>query len=232
MNKCFTFLFLLIGFSSFSQETGQVQFQVDVDNGYFEIVINDTMYLKLYKADLPPGHHKAKVWSPGYITTEVEFDIKSGEVTKKYVQMAISNDRQKFEADYKDYRMKFHKSLTVPGTATLALALTSGGFMMAGYNTRKNLVSNIESYHLSPTYSEVVTYKQNINDLNKKYNRQRVFFYSTLGLSAVALGTTIYTYSRFKKNNTEPQLNAPSPFKDKFSLNVGPLGCQIIWRLG
>ncbi|MBD3638222.1 MAG: hypothetical protein HUJ25_12790 [Crocinitomicaceae bacterium] len=211
---------------------GDVHFLVDVDNGYFEIVIDDTMYLKLYKCQLPPGHHTAKIWSPGYVTNLVEFDVYKDSLTRKYVKMVISNERQQFESDYKEYRMKFHKSLTVPLSLTLASALTSGAFMINSYTTRKKVFQDIDLYFSAPSYQEAVLHKANMEEHNAKYNRQRIIFYSTLGLTAAALGTTIYTYRQFKKNNSEPEFYAPSPFKDKFSWYATPLSCGIKWRFG
>ncbi|UKN02283.1 hypothetical protein K6119_01960 [Paracrocinitomix mangrovi] len=214
-----------------AQEQGEVNFLVDVDNGYFEIVVNDTMYLKIYKCTLPVGHHRAKVWSPGYSVKEVEFDVKAGEVTKQYVEMEVTSNRKQFESEYKDYRMKFHKSLTVPGSATLAVGVTSAFLMMKAYDTKQQVYSNIKDYFNAPTYYEAVTYRQNIEDLNRKYNALRFSFYTGLGLTLAGTVTTIITYKKFKKNYTEPTFNPESPFKDRFSLNVGPTAFSLSFKI-
>lgn len=215
-----------------AQDTGSVRFLVDVDNGYFEIVIDDTMYLKLYKANLPVGHHTARVWSPGYIITEVEFDIKKDEVNEKYVKMAISNERQDYEFAYKEYRSKFHKSLTLPLSITLGLGLTTGYFMMKSYDTRQLIYDDITLYHQAPTYSEVLFYKNRLENNNIKYNRLRGAFYTSLVATSLMVGTTIYTYRKFKQNNTEPTYNKESPFKEKFSLQLSPFGGRLIFNVG
>ena len=225
-------IFLFISFGGSAQDQGNAQFLVDVDNGYFEILVDDTIYLKIYKCTLPVGAHHAKIWSPGYITTEVNFEVKKDETTKTYVQMAISNNRQEFERQYKEYRMRFHKSLTLPLSITLATTLISGTFMLKAYDSKKKIYGNIDQYHKAPNYLEANSLSQSISENNRIYNRQRILFYSTLGLSAAALGTTIYTYTMFKRNNTEPKLNAESPFKDRFSLHINPFGGTLIWRLG
>lgn len=237
-------LFIFLAFHSFllAQESadsittqdkkGFVRFLVDVDNGYFEIVIDDTIYKKIYKSELAVGHHKAKVWSPGYVTNLVEFDIEEGKTVDVYVKMAISNERQEYEREYRDYRMKFHKSLTVPLSATLATAVVSTSFMISAYTLRKKIYNDIDLYFSAPTYSEVQLYKQNIAENNRKYNRQRIIFYSGLGLTLAGIGTTIYTYHMFKKDNTEPQLKSESPFRDKFSYYITPFGGGIKWRFG
>ncbi|MFT4603227.1 MAG: hypothetical protein ACI857_003415, partial [Arenicella sp.] len=202
---------------------GVVKFLVDVDNGYFEILINDTLYLKNYKTNLPAGTHTAKVWSPGYITTEVSFDVKPGETTEQYVKMAISNERQDFEKKYAAYRMKFHKSLTIPASVTLFSALTTTTFMVLAYDKRKSILKDVDSYHASPTYKEVEFYKERIEIDYKKYNNYRASYYVAGALTTLSLVTTIFTYTKFKRTNTEPVLNAESPFKDRFSLQITPV---------
>lgn len=233
MKKLWLLFAILWSLSSMAQEleTGQVQFQVDVDNGYFEIVIDDTMYIKLYKADLAVGQHKAKIWSPGYDTKEVTFYIQKDQVTRKYVPMKISNDRKQYEADYKDYRMKFHKSFTVPGAISLTLALSTGALALNGYELRKSILSDIDLYHKSPNYYDANFYKQRILDRRQTYKVIRVMYYSTLGLTIASVATTIFTYTWFKKRYKEPQLMAPSPFKDRFSLNINPVGFQMTYNL-
>ena len=223
---------LLLTFDSSAQETGTIKFLVDVDNGYFEIVIDDTTYLKNYKTDLAAGPHTAKIWSPGYITTEVAFTVTAGETSEKYVKMAISNERQTYEADYKSYRMQFHKALTIPLSVTLAAGLTSSAYMLLAYDTRKQVLTDIDSYHAAPSYSETVFYKNSIQTGNKRYGNLRAGFYTSLTLTALSVGTTIFTYNRFKKKFKEPKLNSESPFKDRFTMRVSPFGARLIFNVG
>jgi hypothetical protein len=228
----FTFCFYLSNSFSQQEHIGHANFLVDVDNGYFEILVNDTMLVKNFKVTLPVGKHVAKVWSPGYITREVDFEVYKDSTTQNYVKMAISNERKQFESDYKDYRMKFHKSLTVPGTLTLGLALTSSALMIRGYDLRKQILNDIELYHASGSYNDAVYFRNEVETNDKKYDRTRIMFYSFLGLSAASLGTTIYTYTKFKRNNTEPTFNPESPFKEKYSLQVTPFGCRLVIPIG
>ncbi|MEO9533185.1 MAG: hypothetical protein ABJG68_09625 [Crocinitomicaceae bacterium] len=232
LKVCLLVASLVFSLNLNAQEKGTVKFLVDVDNGYFEIVIDDTTYLKKYKTDLAAGPHTAKVWSPGYITTEVQFNVEAGKTTEKYVKMAISNERQAFEADYKNYRMQFHKSLTLPLSVSLAAGVTTSAYMLLAYDTRKQVLTDIDSYHAAPSYSETVYYKNRIQTGNKKYGNLRAGFYTSLTLTALSVGTTIFTYRRFKKNYTEPKLNSESPFKDKFTMRVSPFGAQLIFNVG
>jgi len=226
-------LFSILSISSFSQaNTGTVKFLVEVDNGYFEILIDDTLYLKNYKTTLEAGEHSAKIWSPGYITTQVSFEVKANETVEKFVEMGISNERQVYEREYKDYRMKFHKSLTIPGTVTLATALTSGTFMILAYDRKIQTLKDVDLYHAAPDLQQVELYKSRIALNNTKYNRYRAAYYITGGLSVLSLATTIYTYTKFKKNNIEPVLNSESPFKDRFSLRVSPVSFGLTYKIG
>src|SRR5210317_2036688 len=87
-----TFTALSFGQDAWAQGKGIVKFFVEVDNGYFEIELNDTMLLKRYKDTLPAGHYEAKVWSPGYIVAPISFDVVDGMTTEKHVKMAKNND--------------------------------------------------------------------------------------------------------------------------------------------
>ncbi|OIQ24490.1 MAG: hypothetical protein BM555_07105 [Crocinitomix sp. MedPE-SWsnd] len=233
LRKTFFAFLSFLSISAFSQgNTGTVKFLVEVDNGYFEILIDDTLYLKNYKTTLEAGQHSAKVWSPGYITTEVSFEIKANETVEQFVEMAISNERQVYEKEYSAYRMKFHKSLTIPGSVTLATAITSGTFMILAYDRKIQTLKDVDLYHAAPNLEQVELHKSRIAINNSKYNRYRAGYYITGGLSILSLATTIYTYTKFKKNNIEPTLNSESPFKDRFSWSVSPVSFGLTYRIG
>ena len=188
--------------------------------------------MKQYKFALPEGEYKAKVWSPGYIVNEVQFKVFKDSVTDVHVNMAISNGRKDFETSYKDYRMNFHKSLSVPGGITLGLALTTGTLMARGYALKNKIQSDIISYHKAASYIDAKNYRDLIDSNNKKYNRTRFCYYSFLGLTAASLGTTIFTYTRFKRNNPEPTYKPESPFKNKSSLIITPFGFRWVINIG
>ena len=165
---------LLMSCYSFSQDKGVIKFLVDVDNGYFEIVINDTIFLKRYKDTLPVGNYTAKIWSPGYVINETDFVIEKDKTTETYVPMAKSNGRIQYESDYIDYRMQFHKSLTIPVTATLITSLATGWFMMRSFDLKKDVGADVELYSKSSVTSEIAEIKLRIDENNRKYNRNRI----------------------------------------------------------
>ncbi len=222
-----TIALIFVSGSSFSQGTGIVRFFVDVDNGYFEIEINDTMWLRRYKDTLPAGDYSAKVWSPGYVVAPIDFTIVEGMVTEKHVKMAKNNDFVDYELKYKAYRMQFHKQFTVPLSVTLASTITTGVFMVNAYNTKKQINTDIDLYYKSPVSQEIDEIKLRISDNNQKYNRQRTAFYINTGFTFAFIGGTIWSYMNFNKNYTEPTYSKESPFKDKFSMNLTPYGCSF-----
>jgi hypothetical protein len=210
------------------ENEGIVKFLVDVDNGYFEVLVNDTLWLRQWKDTLPEGFYEAKVWSPGYVTAPIEFTINRGETTEKFVNMVFTNDRQKFEKDYKSYRMKFHKNYTVPASISLAGSLFTGYTLIRAYDLRKKGDLEILKYQDTPIASEVTQIKLNVAEINRKYNLNRTLFYISSGMSAACWVATIYMY---KQNNAEPTFNPSSPWKDKFSFHVTPFGCGMIVKI-
>lgn len=218
-------------FSAFSQDTGIIKFFVEVDNGYFEIEVNDTMLLKRYKDTLPVGTYSAKVWSPGYVTTPIEFTVYKDKVTEKHVEMAKNNNYIQYEQDYKVYRNQFHKQFTVPLSVTIATALTTGVFMVNAYDTKKKITNDIDLYHKSPSTLEIDDLKLRIADNNRRYNRQRTAYFIGGGFTLAFIGGTIWSYMNFNKNYTEPTFIKDSPFKDKYSFNITPYGCSFTLKI-
>ena len=225
------FLISFVAPTIFAQEKGIIKFFVEVDNGYFEIEVNDTMLIKRYKDTLPVGKYSAKVWSPGYVVTPIDFTIVAGKTVEKHVTMVKNNNFITYENDYKEYRMQFHKQFTAPLTLTLLSSLSSTYFMIKAYNSKKNIISDVELYFKSPNTIELDGIKNRIEDNNKKYNRQRAAFYINTGFTLAFIGGTIWSFKNFNKNNIEPTYNKESPFKEKYSFNLTPYGCSFAIKI-
>src|SRR5688500_4260958 len=71
--------------SARAQNKGEVKFLVDNQNGYFEILVDDTLLIKRYKDSLTAGVHKAQIWSFGYDVKDVEFTVAADTTTEVYV---------------------------------------------------------------------------------------------------------------------------------------------------
>lgn len=214
-----------------AQQMGEIRFLVNVDNGYFEIEINDTMLLKRYKDSLPEGNYSAKVWSPGYLVTPIDFTVVGGKMVEKHVNMVKNNDFMRYEREYKDYRMQFHKQFTAPLALTITSAVTSGVFAVNAYSLRKKLNTDVDLYRKSPSTLEIDKIKARIDVNNRKYNVQRSAFYINTGITLALIGGTIWSFRNFNKNYTEPTYSKDSPFKDKYSFNLTPYGCSLAIRI-
>lgn len=214
-----------------SQDTGVVKFQIDNDNGYFEVLINDTLLVKKYAETLPVGSYKAQVWSYGYDVADFEFKVDKDKVTETYVKLERSTPYGAYQEAYKNYRLKFHKSITLPITSTLVVGLTSGFIMLKGYDLRKKITSDINDYSITSNSAEIDALKLRVEENNRKYNRLRTGFYISSGFAVLGIATSIYTSIRFKRNNQEPTYSKQSPFMNKVGLGFSADGCTITLRL-
>lgn len=226
----FGVLFSLLLFSQ-EPELGEVRFAVEVDNGYFEIEINDTMLLKKYKTSLPPGNYSAKVWSPGYDVKEIEFTTYAGKLVEQKVEMSRSEDYMRYESEYKAYRKKFHTSLTIPLSAALTTSIFSGAFMIRTYQSKKRIYEDIDLYKQSASTSEIQAIKNRVDSNVKSYNRQRAVFFIGTGVTALLTGWTIWSGLRFKRDYKEPTYDKTSPFANRLSVGFTPYGCGLTFKL-
>lgn len=230
----FLFGVILILSASFSiaQNKGVVKFLVDNENGYFEILVDDTLLIKRYKDSLAVGHHKAQIWSYGYDIKDVEFTVKADSQTEVYVKLDRSIAYSAYEESYDRYRMEFHKSITLPVSVTLAFALTSGTFMLNAYDLRKKVVSDIDNYSLTTLPDEIALIKARVHDNNRKYNLSRTGYYITGGLAVAGIATSLYYGIKFRNNNVEPTYSKESPFSDKVSFQFTGNGFALQLKLG
>ena len=223
---------LIFGTTGHAQETGVIRFQVDNENGYFEILLNDTLVIKQYRDTLPVGTYEAKAWSPGYEVKDFRFTISANESTDAYVKLDRSTAYQAYSQSYKSYRMKFHKAVTLPVSASLAVGITGTIFMIKAYDLQKEIKLNMDAYYQSSNTLEIENIKASINADNNRYNRMRTGFYVCAGLTGLGVITTVYTGLRFRNNVAEPVYSKQSPFADKMSLQFNPYGCALVIRIG
>jgi len=215
-----------------AQNKGVVKFLVDNDNGYFEVLLNDTLVIKKYKDSLAVGNYKAQIWSYGYDAQDVEFTIEKDSVTEVYVRLNRSTAYQAYNQSYHNYRVKFHKSHTLPVSISIALGITSSVFMVKAYNLQKKINTDIGTYSQSSSSTEIDAIKAQVSIDNAKYNKLRAGFYITSGLTIVGIATSIYSAIHFSRYNTEPTYSKESPFKDKMTFQFYGTGGALIFRLG
>lgn len=226
------FFLIMASSVSIAQKKEAVKFQIDNENGYFEILLDDTLLLKRYKDSLTVGQHKAEVWSYGYDTKEVEFTVEPDKTTEVYVKLDRSIAYGAYEQSYSAYRVKFHKAVTIPVSTSLALTLTSGVFMINAYNLKKTVLVDIDNYSQTTIAEEIALLKNRVEENNRKYNINRTAFYITGGLALAGIGTSIYTAIKFRRSNTAPTYSKQSPFADKVSLQFTGTGVAFQIKIG
>ncbi len=211
---------------------GVIRFLVDVDNGYFEVLVNDSLLIKRYMDTLPEGNYSATVWSPGYTPMPFHFIVEAGKINTQHLTLHHNTAKIDFVNSYREYRNKFHTSVTLPGCLTLANTLISGSFMIAAFDIRKKVVEDVALYQQAALNSEVNDIKLRVEKNNLRYSVYRGIFYTGTGFSLALLGTTIYTALRFKRRNAEPVYLDQSPWHDRFSFQVSPFGCRLQFNIG
>lgn len=205
---------------------------MDNENGYFEILVDDTLLIKRYKDSLEVGYHKAQIWSYGYDAKEVEFTVKADTITEVYVKLDRSIAYRAYEESYSTYRLKFHKAVTIPISISLAFSLTSGAFALNAYDLHKKVLIDINNYSQTTVPDEIAMFKLRVEENNRKYNINRTGFYITGGLALAGIGTSIYTAIKFKRSNTEPTYSKVSPFDNKVSIQFTGNGFALQFKLG
>ncbi|MBI3135457.1 MAG: hypothetical protein HYZ14_12345 [Bacteroidetes bacterium] len=229
---CWCALLFLCPANTAAQNTGVVKFLVDNQNGYFEILVDDTLLIKRYKDTLTAGPHKAEIWSYGYDVKEVEFMVVPDTTVELYVKLDRSTAYMAYEQSYHNYRQKFHKSVTLPVSLTLSMGITAGVFMLNGYDLKRQITADINEYALTPQASEIALLKASIESNNRKYTICRYGYYVSGGLTLVGIATSLYTGLKFRSDNEEPTYSRSSPFETRSSFYIGPGGFQFIYRIG
>lgn len=223
--------FLLLSISAFGQQKAPVKFFIDNENGYFEILVDDTLLIKRYKDSLTVGEHNLKVWSYGYDISELTVTILPEQLNEVHVKLNRSESYNAYGESYDRYRKKFHKNVTVPVSVTIAMGITSSIFMINAYDLKKKIETDIVNYSLSSETEEIAEIKSRIFSNNQKYNQARYTYYITGGLFIGGVITSIYTAIKFKRNNIEPVLNKQSPFEQKTSLHFTGNGVSLILKI-
>jgi hypothetical protein len=216
---------------SFSQDKGVIRFAVDVDNGYFEILLNDTLLIKQYRDTLPIGHYDGVVWSSGYEAKEISFDVGPGEngmlhVKMKHNQAFFDNIQESISYDKKRHLFK-HVPVAVIFLGLATSAVTTH-FLR---KSRDALDLEALKYGSIGSLWAIRQYKANFITQEKGYNRLRTLFYGGIIVSATTFVGAIFTFRYFNKNIHYSNLRENSPWNDKFSLNFGPNNFHLTYDL-
>lgn len=224
----FATFFALSASSSFSQ-TGIIKFAVDVDNGYFEILINDTLLLKQYKDTLPAGDYSAVVWSPTYVAQEIDFKVTEGMDAMLHVKMVRSDEYLTYAKSqavfYKKKQSLVKRPAIISSMLTIGTA-TSFIWLMQKDKQRQELLLN---YDNMKEVLKLNNYKDEYETVENHYNLARTFFYVGTGLTLASIITSVFTIRNFnqKFKHNRPVYSDGSPWQDRFSINVGVKSCSL-----
>ena len=212
-------LFLLLSLSlySHSQKTGIIRFAIEVDNGYFEIFLNDTLLEKRYKDTLPVGHYEGTIWSPTYKTKDISFDILEGDNGKFHTKLEHN------EAYYEDikasinYDKKRNLYKRLPVFLIVTGLITSGVVYPFLSKSRDIIDDRISRYSELSLPSYIRNFKTSFIQYENQYNTRRAIFYSGIGISCSAFVASFFSFRYFNRNFSYSNLKETSPWADRFS---------------
>lgn len=228
----FILIFIFQSFCGSSQSKGVVRFLIDNENGYFEVMLNDTLLIKNFKAILPAATYKAEIWSYGYDISETSFTVIPDSTIDVYVKLNRSDSYKAYEESYSKYRMSFHKFVTVPVSSSIAFSLLSTGFMLRAYDYKKQIFNGIENYNNAFQSDEIQDIKSTVDDLNNRYDRNRIGYYVTGSLAFASIVGTIISGTYFRNNFEEPVYSKTSPFNQRVGLYFNGSACTLKIRIG
>lgn len=212
---------LSLSLSCFSQKKGIVRFAIEVDNGYFEILLNDTLLVKSYKDTLPVGHYNGVVWSPSYEAKVIEFDVIPGDNSPFYLKLEHNEAHYNNELVSKNYDRKRRLYRHTPVYLSVGGLLTSGVVLPFLRKSSKDLEEQVLLYDYLKAPHLIRNYKADFIPLEKKYNLQRTLFYAGIGVSCASIVTAVFTFRYFNSHFRYSNLKEESPWHDRFSMNFG-----------
>lgn len=234
MKKRFFFILLyFLSLSSAISQTGIVKFGVEVDNGYFEILINDTLLLKRYKDTLPAGNYTAKVWSPTYETKEIEFNVVEGQSQNLHVKMRKTDAYLEYFSNRLTWDRKKQIQVNNPIIITSLFAVSTITFQRFIVHFNNKMVDMYSEYGAQKEVFKLKNYKRNFTALETNYNRFRSYFYGSLALTSVSAVTGFFTIRNFRKKykGKRPYYKDASPWQNRVSFNGGFNNFSLIYRL-
>lgn len=219
--KYLTSILLLFSLTCHAQN-GIIKFMIEQENGYFEVLINDTLLLKTYKDTLPVGKYRAQIWSKGYEIMDTSFIIKENIETIHFQKLKRTSE---YYSQIKE-RVLRNKKKTIyvrPSIfLSVATATTAIVFGASASNQLKSINLFIEDYKKLKSLAQVQIFKSELLNMQNRFNKTRSIFYTSLTLSGLFTGMAIYGNHLLNKRYPYKELNfKPSPFVDKISFNCG-----------
>lgn len=229
--KYITILLFLFSLTSYCQ-TGTIKFVIEQDNGHFEILVNDTLLLKTYKDTLPVGTYTAKIWSPSYKQLDTSFIIK------KNIETICFHQLKRTENYYNEVKNMVlrnkKKSVYVRLPIFLSVVAATSTIIYSASASKQLKATNlfIQDYPKLESLAQVQVFKSELLGMQNRFNKTRTRLYTSLTLSGLFAGVTIYGNHLLNKRYPYKRLNLkPSPFIDKMSFNYSINSFSLILSL-
>jgi hypothetical protein len=202
-------------------DSTNTKFYINQQFGVFEILLNDTIIIKHWRANLKPGAYKGQVWAPHYETSDISFVVEDGQETKVYVTLQKTTYLSEFESKLEEYYAKQRVLFSNP--IVVSMFFTAASLTTYGIATKtKGRLKKIEDlYRVSTDPGEIFNLKNEYVRLSgvydKQYRAQTILF----GLTSVVYIISVKLILEFRKI-TKPHL------KDINGLYSGQL-YEFIW---
>jgi len=183
-----------------------VKFYLNREITYFEIKVNDSVYINPWEIHLSKGSYKGEIWSPYFNKREIEFLITNDTIlNKQFISLNRTNDYIEFSAELKKYNDFKRKAVVKPTLLAMLVVPVTGVQIIRTNKVYKKLHQLDEIYSTSSSPAKIHSIKQDYEYLEGVYNRR---LFGSVILSCATLASTIYlTYSINKiKKKTEPKL--------------------------
>lgn len=217
----FATVLLLTSASANCQEKGIIRFAVEVDNGYFEILVNDTLLIKSYKDTLPYGEYQAVVWSPTYEPRSISFIVNAPDNETVHIKMKRKQSYLSSIQSENTLQTKRKVMLHLPVTLSVCSFVGAGVSWVFLNKNRKILQEELPKYGTIQSVIDLREYKENFAKAERNYNTSRAIFYSGIAIGAASTIFSIWSSRYLKKNFKRTQYKDHSPWHDRFSWRIG-----------
>ena len=237
MKSILLFGLFLINSVVFCQEFGTIRFgieldeQMDIDKRYFEIQLEDTLLINQSIVELPTGLYEGFIWSPGFETQEIQFEIKPNENTDLLMKMERTVEYLAYRQEMPLYLKKGKRFKRAP---LIFMVLCAGGTIFATERMtsfQRKLFQGEYDYQYTTSVRNMILLKDEMRLNTIKYNQYRTFFYTGLAATGVALIGSIWSARYFKRKIPKPYYNKESPFQNKLGLEIGIGRINLTWNI-
>lgn len=231
-------LLLLLQFMgyAFAQDLEKVRFGVDLDGEmrldkrYYEIRLNDTVYINASIVYLPEGTYQAEFWAPGYQLKTLTLDVSSDKANDFMVNMEKTEAYLSYIEEMPHYQHEIGKRKWPIRASVLLLAATG----VCVFQTERLQANNIEvlrKYKLVRNAFQANLEKNSVIKASNQFNQMRVGLYTACTLSLASIAFSTWYTIHLNRKNSKPTYNRTSPFSNQLSLNMSINQIKFTWNI-